>query len=119
MTPVPAPLPPGPFSVQEWDITSAVKVPGSYVAAFIQSAGGGQAEIEWVELLEDGNLIGRVTHPGSTDTRYRNNDYDFALPTSSTRQQIHLTRKLAGHRPAAATVGAFGRRVPIEVRRPE
>jgi len=94
VTPPPAPLPPGPFAVQEWDITGDVRTPGAYVAAFIQTSGGGQAEIEWVELLEDGNLVGRVTHPGSTDTRYRNNDYDFALPTVRTGSRYTLRASL-------------------------
>jgi hypothetical protein len=66
---------------QEWDVSNSVRNPGTYVAAFIQTQGGGQLEIEWVELREDGNLVARITHPGSTDTRYRNNDYDFPLPT--------------------------------------
>ena len=94
VTPAPTPLPPGPFAVQEWDISRDVRTPGTYVAAFIQTAGGGQAEIEWVELLEDGNLIGRVTHPGSTDTRYRNNDYDFALPTTHAGSKYILRASL-------------------------
>jgi hexosaminidase len=81
VTPAPAPLPPGPFTEREWDVSNSVRTPGTYVAAFIQTQGGGQLEIEWVELREDGNLVARVTHPGSTDTRYRNNDYDFLLPT--------------------------------------
>ncbi len=60
VTPAPAPLPPGPFAEREWDVSNSVRTPGTYIAAFIQTQGGGQAR----------NRMGRTPRkrkPGCTD----------------------------------------------------
>lgn len=70
---------PPPFAPQEWDVSSAITAAGKITVAFIQTQGSGALNIEWVELRENGELVSRVTHPGSSDTRDRSNSYDFEL----------------------------------------
>jgi hypothetical protein len=66
------------FSQLDFEVTSAIARPGTYTAAFVQTRG--HIDIEWVELRADGALLARVTRPGSSDLRDRNNDYEFTVP---------------------------------------
>jgi len=86
------------FAERDWDVTAGVASPGQYDAAFMQSGGHGHMEIEWVELRENGNVIQRITRPGTTDWAQRANDYMFGLPsyTAGNRYTIHASVRGVG-----------------------
>jgi hexosaminidase len=67
------------FTEHEWDVTKSITAPGQYDVAFMMNGGHGHAEFEWVELRENGTVIQRIVHPGSTDWGQRSNDYLFGL----------------------------------------
>jgi hexosaminidase len=94
---------PAPFAQQEWDVSSAISAPGTYTVAFAQTGGSGSLNIEWVELRANGELVARITRPGSSDTRDRSNSYDFAVATASPGTKYTL---IASIRATGLAVGA-------------
>lgn len=92
----------GPFTQQDWDVTSAVSAPGQYAAVFVQTAGSGRGEIEWVELRAGDQLIARVTRPGDTETRARENDYVFTIPSGAgagARYSVRASMRISAGNP--------------------
>ncbi|HTQ09295.1 MAG TPA: family 20 glycosylhydrolase, partial [Fimbriimonadaceae bacterium] len=68
------------FGVKEWDVTQAVPNPGEYDVVFSYSWGEDRLDIQWVEVVEDGKVVQRVTHEGMTGAGNRDNAYRVALP---------------------------------------
>lgn len=86
------------FIERDWDVTGSIASPGDYDVAFLQTGGHGHMEVEWIELRENGNVIQRITRPGSTDWGQRSNDYMFGLPsyTAGNRYSIHASIRGVG-----------------------
>lgn len=79
------------FTPMEWDVTPALKKvkilvqqpdakAADYVFRFQYTGGAHRLDIEWAELLENGKVLSRDTHPGSTGNEAKGNEYRFSLP---------------------------------------
>lgn len=65
------------FKVKEWDISAHVAGNGNYDVAFQYTHGGHRLDIEWVEILINGQVAGRDEHPGKTGLETVGNTYRF------------------------------------------
>lgn len=68
------------WTVKEWDITPQINKAGKWQAQFQFTEGGNRLDIQWAELLENGKVVARDEHEGTTGGRNENNTYQFALP---------------------------------------
>jgi hexosaminidase len=84
------------FTEREWDVSPSIAAPGQFDAAFLQTAGHGHMEVEWIELRENGQVIQRITRPGSTDWGQRSNDYMFGLPSYNAGSHYTLHASIRG-----------------------
>ena len=78
----------------EWPV--APYSSGRYDVAFIKTGGAGRMLIDWVELRENGNVLQRVTSPGTTDWRLHANDYPLMLPAYHARSRYTIRAKISG-----------------------
>jgi hexosaminidase len=84
------------FTEREWDVSPSIASPGQFDAAFLQTGGHGHMEVEWIELRENGQVVQRITRPGSTDWGQRSNDYMFGLPTYNAGSHYTLHASIRG-----------------------
>lgn len=84
------------FAPLEWDITAAVKTPGTYAATFVYRRGWHGLEIEWVALIENGKEVARDTHPGFSGYDKANITYRLALPAVTSGAAVVLRASLKG-----------------------
>lgn len=78
----------------EWAVAPVAS--GRYQVAFVKTGGVGRTLIAWVELRENGNVVQRDTHPGTTDFRYHANDYSVELPAFNPRSKYTIRAGLSG-----------------------
>jgi hexosaminidase len=69
------------FATRTWDVTSEIKSSGPYSVRFQYLGGACRLDIEWCELLQDGEPISRDAHPGRTGTDDLDNVYRLELPS--------------------------------------
>jgi hexosaminidase len=84
------------FTERDWDVSASISSPGQYDAAFLQNGGHGHMEVEWIELRENGNVVQRITRPGSTDWGQRSNDYMFGLPSYKAGNHYSIHASIRG-----------------------
>ncbi|MCB0826845.1 MAG: family 20 glycosylhydrolase, partial [Armatimonadetes bacterium] len=65
------------YQVKEWDISAHVGSNGNYDVSFQYTHGGHRLDIEWVEILINGQVAGRDEHPGQTGLETFGNTYRF------------------------------------------
>lgn len=67
------------WAVKEWDLSQYLKAAGDYDLLFLFSGGGHRLDIEWVELVENGQPISRDEHPGRAGGEHKDNRYKLSL----------------------------------------
>ncbi len=65
---------------QEWDITPKITGAGTFKAAFFYTTGSHRLDIDWVELRENGQVVARDEHAGTTGLANRDNIYLLKVP---------------------------------------
>jgi len=78
------------FKPITWDITPNIKAPGKYALTFAYSHGSHRLDIEWAEILENGKVIARDKHSGTTGSKNQNNTYTLSLPTATKGAKYQL-----------------------------
>ena len=69
------------FTEHEWDVTPKIDGESVYVAYFSYSGGADRLDIQWAELLQDGQPISRDTHDGTTGGADKDNEYVLQVYT--------------------------------------
>lgn len=67
------------WSVKEWEIGNAIKGSGSYAVTFSYSGGAHRLDIEWIEVVVNGDVIQRVEQVGQAGAQDKNNTYKVTL----------------------------------------
>lgn len=69
------------FQPKEWDVTRAIPSPGEFDVLFSFTGGDHRLDIDWVEILENGEVLQRVEHRGQAGSVNRDNSYRIKLPS--------------------------------------
>lgn len=67
------------YKALEWDVSKRLADSGAYEVKFTFMGGRCRLDIQWVELLEDGNVVAREEHPGVTGAYDDGNVYRLNL----------------------------------------
>lgn len=78
------------FKQMEWDITTNVKTAGKYILTFSYTSGTHRLDIEWAELLENGKVVARDEHRGTTGSTNKGNTYSLTLPKTIKNAKYQL-----------------------------
>ncbi|MCU0317572.1 MAG: beta-N-acetylhexosaminidase [Fimbriimonadaceae bacterium] len=75
---------------KHWSLGSMAPGSGTLLVTFQYSGGANRLEIQWAELLVNGQKVGRDEHPGSSGFWDHDNVYSFPNVTLSDGDQISL-----------------------------
>lgn len=97
--PKPEPVPAGSWSpnqmsteykILSWDITESIRESGNYQVKFQYSKGAHRLNIEWAEIVVNGNAMGRDEHFGRTGGESVANTYKFELNDLKPNSKVSL-----------------------------
>lgn len=66
---------------KEWEVTPRITRAGGYDVSFHYTGGEHRLDIAWIELLQNGQVVAREEHQGTTGGRNEGNFYRLQLPT--------------------------------------
>lgn len=78
------------YAPHEWDVTSAIAGPGTYQVRFGFTGGQCRLDVEWAELLADGEVVARDAHFGRTGGEDKDNVYRFDLKSLKPGAKLRL-----------------------------
>lgn len=84
------------YQVKTWDITSAVVGSGSYSILFQYTSGAFRLDIDGIEILANGQVIGSDTHYGRTGNEHVDNVWKVKLGAIPSGAKIELRAKVRG-----------------------
>jgi len=67
------------FEPKAWEVTPILTKEGNYTAIFQYTGGAHRLDIEWAELLADGEVVARDNHKGQAGAQTRANVYSFEI----------------------------------------
>lgn len=82
------------YSERTWSIPEGIKGAGDYRITFQYMSGGCRLDIEWIEILVNGQVAARVEHHGITGNFDRDNSYDFTLASVPAGAKIELKARV-------------------------
>jgi hexosaminidase len=82
------------YVVRRWDVTKAVKAPGTYEIRFQYTGGACRLNIEWAAVLVDGVETARDTHDGQTGASDVANAYRLMIDQLPTGAKLTLEAKV-------------------------
>jgi hexosaminidase len=84
------------FAVRVWDITPGADPAGSATVVFQYTGGGHRLDIEWIELLVNGQVALRVNQYGITGLFNRDNRYAVTIPSVPRGGKLELRANVRG-----------------------
>lgn len=84
------------FGVRVWDITPAADQAGPATVVFQYTSGGHRLDIEWIELLVNGQVALRVNQYGITGLFNRDNRYAVNIPVVPRGGKLELRANVRG-----------------------
>lgn len=84
------------FSVKTWDISKGLLGPGPGRIVFQYTSGGHRLDIEWVELLLNGQVVQRIDQYGITGAFNRDNAYAVNIPVLRPGDKLELRANVRG-----------------------
>lgn len=78
------------YKILNWDITNSIKESGNYQVKFQYSKGAHRLNIEWVEIVVEGNVVARDEHFGRTGGESVANTYKFELIDLKPNSKVSL-----------------------------
>jgi hexosaminidase len=67
---------------KEWEVTPLITKAGRYDITFQYTDGEHRLDIAWIELLQNGQVVAREEHEGTTGGRNEGNIYRLTLPST-------------------------------------
>lgn len=84
------------YSVRKWDISPAVAGDGNYTIRFQYTSGSFRLDIDGLEVLADGKVVGADSHYGRTGVEHVDNVWKVSLKGVAKGAKVEIRAKVRG-----------------------
>ena len=84
------------YQLKKWDISSGISGPGNYTIRFQYTGGAFRLDIDGIEILADGQIIGEDKHYGRTGSQDVDNIWKVKLNAVPSGAKIEIRAKVRG-----------------------